>query len=255
MYPVLLELGGLKIQSYGFFIALGYLAALMLSRRQARREGFEPAVFSGLCLIALLSGLIGARALFVLTNLAHFRENPAEIWRFWSGGVVFYGGFLLAAPLCALYLRHRKIPLAAGLDVLAPALALGHALGRIGCFAAGCCHGSICPYPWGVRFHTDLVDPALRGQPLHATQLYESLGLLALCSLLLWWSKKRPPAGALASAYVAGYGALRISVEIFRGDTIRGTVPGTPLSTSQAIATVLFFGGIVFLIRSFRRNH
>lgn len=258
MFPFLLEIGSFKIQSYGFFIALGYLAALLLSRHLARKADLPAASFSDLCFLLLVLGLIGSRVLFVLTNLSYFRENPLEILFFWSGGMVFYGGFLLAFAGCLIYLKRKKLPLFQSLDVLAPGLALGHAIGRIGCFAAGCCHGSYCPYPWGIHFHTSLVDPALRGQPMHPTQLYESfcLGLLALGLYFMGKRKARP--GLVAALYLCGYSVIRVVIELFRGDVVRGFLPGTAISTSQAIALGLFIGGCVLLIGSFRgvrRNH
>lgn len=238
MFPVLFEIGGVPIQSYGFFIALGYVAALLLTRKLAAKHGLSTADFSDLTFFSLLVGILGARALFVLTNFAHFREHPAEIFSFWSGGLVFYGGFLLVLPILFFFFRLREIPWKVGLDVLAPGLALGHAIGRFGCLAAGCCHGSYCEYPWAVHLNTDLVEPALRGLPIHPVQFYESLGLFLLCGSLLWLSKRKPANGAVAVAYVMGYALLRFVVEFFRGDSIRGTAFG--ISTSQALALLLF---------------
>lgn len=238
MFPVLFEVGGVPIQSYGFFIALGYVAALLLTRRLASARGFSPSDFSDLTFFCLLVGILGARILFVLTNLSYFLGRPGEMFSFWSGGLVFYGGFLLVLPMLFFFFRFRQIPWAQGLDVLAPGLALGHAIGRIGCLAAGCCHGSYCEYPWAVHLHTDLVEPSLRGLPVHPVQIYESAGLLALCGGLLWLGRRKPAVGAVAAAYVMGYALLRFGVEFFRGDSIRGSAFG--ISTSQLLALALF---------------
>lgn len=258
MFPFLFESTSLRVQSYGFFIALGYFAALLFSRRRARKAGISPASFSDLCFIALFSGVVGARALFVLTNFSHFRERPMEIFNFWSGGLVFFGGFLVALPLCLLYIRRKRLPALKTLDLLAPPLALGHAIGRIGCFAAGCCHGAYCEYPWGLQFHSTLVEPALRGLPLHPTQLYESMGLFILTGILLLREKRKTFVGETAGLYLMAYGALRFFIEIFRGDSIRGSIPELGLSTSQTIAVLIFFGGLLLLASRFRRvrrNH
>jgi phosphatidylglycerol:prolipoprotein diacylglycerol transferase len=256
MFPLLLNTPYLQVEAYGFFIALGYFAATLLARREARRAGLPAAPFSDTCFLALAAGLIGARALFVLTNLSHFRDHPAEALVFWRGGLVFYGGFLLAAPLCALYLRRQRLAVLPSFDILAPALALGHSIGRLGCFAAGCCHGTHCPYPWGLAFHGALVEPSLRGLPVHPTQLYESLALVALCATLV--KLRGSGTGIRTGAYLSGYALIRFTVEIFRGDTIRGALPGTGLSTSQAFALIFLLAGSVFLFRGFRRvrrNH
>ena len=256
MFPLLLNTSYLQVEAYGFFIALGYFAATFLSRREARLAGQPPAPFSDTCFLALGAGLIGARSLFVITNLAYFRDHPDEILVFWRGGLVFYGGFLLAVPLCAFYLKRQRLHVLPSFDILAPALALGHSIGRLGCFAAGCCHGTHCPYPWGVVFQGNLVEPSLRGLPVHPTQLYESVALLLLCGLLI--KLRNAAAGFRAGTYLTGYALIRLIVEIFRGDTVRGVVPGTGLSTSQAIALALLTVGCAILLRSFRsvrRNH
>jgi phosphatidylglycerol:prolipoprotein diacylglycerol transferase len=250
MFPVLFEVGGLPIQSYGFFIALGYVAALLLTRRLASARGLSAADFSDLTFFCLLVGILGARALFVLTNLTYYLGRPGEIFSFWSGGLVFYGGFLLVMPMLFLFFRFRGIPWRAGLDTLAPGLALGHAIGRIGCLAAGCCHGSYCEYPWAIHLNTDLVEPALRGAPIHPVQVYESLGLFLLCGWLLLLGKRKPASGTVATAYVMGYALLRFGVEFFRGDSIRGSAFG--ISTSQALALGLFVAAGLVLLRSLR---
>ncbi|MGZ3692793.1 MAG: prolipoprotein diacylglyceryl transferase [Bdellovibrionota bacterium] len=256
MFPVLFEIRGLPIHSYGFFIALGYVAALALLSYLAKKRGLDPASFLDIAFLALVSGVIGGRILFVFTNLAYFIRYPGEIGDFWQGGLVFYGGFIAAFFAITYYIRRKKLPYAESLDILAPALTLGHAFGRIGCFAAGCCYGSYCELPWGVHFHSDLVDPALRDLPLHPTQLYESVSLFLLSGALVYLViKKKFRPGAVALLYVMAYSVIRSVIEIFRGDGIRGFIVGNWLSTSQGIAILLFLvGGYVF-VRHVRSNN
>lgn len=256
MFPLLFEIQGVKVHSYGFFIAIGYVAALILLARLAPMRGLDPARFLDLAFLSLITGVAGGRILFVLTNFGYFRRYPSEILDFWQGGLVFYGGFITAALACILYIRRRRLPLGDSLDILAPALALGHAFGRIGCFAAGCCYGSYCEYPWGVKFHSDLVDPALRDLPLHPTQLYESVSLFLLAGGLSWiFVKRKTKAGGVALAYLISYALIRAIIEIFRGDGIRGFLIGNWLSTSQAIAIVLLFAGGFLFWRRLRSDH
>lgn len=253
MHPILFEIAGVKIHAYGFFIAIGYLASLWLISRLARNRGLDPARFFDLAFLALVSGVIGGRILFVLTNWRYFRQYPAEIFSFWQGGLVFYGGFLMAALACWGYIRWRNLPLRESLDILAPPLALGHAIGRIGCFAAGCCYGSYCPLPWGTVFHSEMIDPALRGLPLHPTQLYEALSVFLLTGFLLrMFYRRRQPAGTVALTYIVVYAALRAVIEMFRGDSIRGFLIGNWLSTSQAIAIALLVGAVAWYVRERR---
>lgn len=248
MFPVLFHIRNVPVHSYGVLIALGYLAALGLLTYLAKDRALEPARFLDLAFLSLVSGVIGGRILFVLTNLPYFTRYPTEIFDFWQGGLVFYGGFLAALGACLLYIRWRRLPATESLDLLAPALTLGHAFGRLGCLAAGCCYGSYCELPWAVHLQSDLVDPALRGLPLHPTQLYESISLFLLAGALTYCVKKRRfHAGGVALLYVMAYSVIRSVIEIFRGDSIRGFVLGNWLSTSQAIAIVLFLGaGFLF---------
>jgi phosphatidylglycerol:prolipoprotein diacylglycerol transferase len=248
VFPVLFHIRNVPVYSYGFFIALGYLAALGLLSYLAGKRGHRPARFLDLAFLALLSGVAGGRVLFVLTNLPYFSRYPMEIFDVWQGGLVFYGGFIAALGTCLLYIRLCKLPAAESFDILAPALALGHAFGRIGCLAAGCCYGAYCEMPWAIHLHSDLVDPALRGLPLHPTQLYESAALFLLAGALTFLMlRRRLRAGGVALLYVMAYSVIRSIIEIYRGDSIRGFVVGGWLSTSQAIAIALFFGaGFLF---------
>ncbi|RYZ96716.1 MAG: prolipoprotein diacylglyceryl transferase, partial [Proteobacteria bacterium] len=169
--------------------------------------------------------------------------------------LVFYGGFLLAFPFVLWFVKFRGLPLKMSLDILAPGLALGHAVGRLGCFFAGCCHGRVCELPWGVRMNSLQVEPALRGLALHPTQLYEAAGLFLLSGILSFFVvTKRLRDGLVAVAYAMGYAILRTGVEFFRGDSIRGTLAGTPFSTSQLIALALLGGGSLVLLRGFGRD-
>lgn len=237
MFPVLLEAGGVRIYSYGFFIALGYLAALGLGRALARSRGLDPAPFMDLAFIAIASGVVGARVLYVLTEPETFLRNPAEIFNFWNGGLVFYGGFLMATVACLAYGIWKKMPLWPSTDIVVTGVALAHGFGRIGCFAAGCCHGNYCPYPWAVHNDTDFVAKQFRGQPLHPVQLYESLSLFALAGLLSWLIyRRKAPDGVPALLYLAGYALIRYVMELYRGDDDRGVVLGGAFSTSQGIA-------------------
>jgi len=259
MFPVLFEISGLKIYSYGFFIAVGYLSALLLGRYLAKSRGLDPSPFMDIAFIAIVSGVLGARLFFVLQNLEQFARHPGEILDFWNGGLVFYGGFLLATFTCVLYGFWKKMPLWLSADIGVTSLALAHGFGRIGCFAAGCCYGSFCPYPWGVHNDTAFLDPALSGQALHPVQLYESFALFLLAGLMAWLVRARKcSAGTVAMIYLTGYAAIRFVTEFFRGDLDRGFVVGGWLSASQGVALVLFLLGSGVLVRRFRsigRNH
>lgn len=255
MFPVLFEIADYKVHAYGFFIALGYLASLALLLYLAHQRKQPAGAFLDLAFIGIVTGVLGARILFIAINFKYYRQFPMEALYVWKGGLVFYGGLLLALPSCALYIWFRRMPLFATLDIMAPALAIGHSLGRIGCLGAGCCHGSVCDLPWAVRLNTDLVDPILRNVPVHPTQIYESLSLAALCAGLVYMLvKTKVPSGVAAIGYLMGYSVIRSVVEVFRGDHIRGFVFDSWLSTSQFISIALFLFGGALLWGRFRRN-
>lgn len=256
MHPILFKIGDTPFYAYGFFIALGYLSSIALLTFLAKMRNRDPAPFYDLAFIAIVTGVLGSRILFVLTNLEYFERFPSEIFYIWKGGLVFYGGFVVALPCLYIYIRWKKLPIMETLDITAPALALGHALGRIGCFMAGCCHGTACNLPWAIRFDTELVDPALRNVPVHPTQLYEAISLFLLTAVMVFLLKRktfRP--GGVSMIYLMGYAILRSIIEIFRGDSVRGYIIEPWLTTSQGIAVLLFIGGCFFLARSIRRDH
>jgi phosphatidylglycerol:prolipoprotein diacylglycerol transferase len=246
MFPVLLEIGGLRIYSYGFFIAIGYLSALALGRYLARSRNLDPAPFMDVAFIAIVSGVIGARALYIITEPSAFLKDPKEIFNFWNGGLVFYGGFLFALVACLLFGWKKKMPIWLSTDIVTASVAFAHGFGRIGCFAAGCCHGNYCPYPWGVINHTEFVAKEFVGKPIHPVQLYESLSLFVLSGILAWLVvSKRTRDGVVSLGYLMGYALIRFVWEFFRGDDDRGNVGF--FSTSQGIALGLFALGLVVL--------
>lgn len=154
MRPELFSIPGLDItiKSYGLLLGAGFLCALALARWRCRRCGKNPDVISSVAMVALVAGLIGARAMHVIHNFSDFRSNPLEILAIWSGGLEFLGGVILGVLAVVFYLKKKKQPILAFLDMLAPAMMLGLALGRIGCFLNGCCFGSPCELPWAVQF-------------------------------------------------------------------------------------------------------
>jgi len=249
MFPVIFEIGGSKIHSYGFFISIGYVSALLLGRYLAKARSLEPGPFMDIAFVAIITGVIGARLLYVITSLDYFSDHPGEALNFWNGGLVFYGGFIFASLSCLAYGYFRKMPILLSTDIVFAGVAFAHAFGRIGCFAAGCCHGSVCHLPWAIENHSSFVGESLRGHPLHPVQLYESAMLFALTAVLAYVIRGRKMRdGNPALLYLIGYAAIRFATEFFRGDLERGFVLGGLFSTSQAIALALFMIGSAFFI-------
>jgi phosphatidylglycerol:prolipoprotein diacylglycerol transferase len=233
MWPILFKWGPVTLHTYGALVALGFFLGYYRALFLARRRGISDDVMADFAWIALVAGLAGARVLYVLFNLGYYRGAPLDVLKVWQGGLVWYGGLIAGAAASAAWFRHKKISVALAADVCAPGLALGHALGRLGCFFAGCCYGRACALPWAVTFRNpDSLAP--QNAPLHPSQLYES-GLNLLLFLLLdklarSEGRLRPGRGLLAMLYAGSYSVIRFLVEFTRGDD-RGPVFASLTST------------------------
>lgn len=243
MHPVLIRFGPITIHTYGFLIAVGFLVALWLAAIQAKREGIPAGKIMDLGFYILIAAIIGSRLFFVLVNAAHYIHHPLDIFKLWEGGLVFYGGILLAVPVTIWYVRKTGMDLWVTADIFAPSIAIGHAFGRLGCLAAGCCHGRPAEdLPWGIIF-TDPECLAPINVPLHPTQLYESAGELFIFFTLVIMRTRKAFQGQLFMMYLIFYAVLRFIVEVFRGDTGRGFIL-EGLSVSQGISILIFLAGV-----------
>lgn len=253
MHPILFRLGPLTIHTYGFLIAIGFLLGLWVALIQAKKEGIPSDKMVDLAFYILLAAIIGSRLLFVLINLNHYLYNPIDIFKIWEGGLVFYGGVLLAVPAAIWYLKKNGLGVWSTADIFAPSIAIGHVFGRLGCFSAGCCYGKISQtLPWGIVFSDpDCLAPT--NVPLHPTQLYESAGEFLNFLLLIALRRHKSFDGELFMTYLLFYSVLRFIVEFFRGDVARGFIIGG-LSVSQGISIIMFAAASAgfFVLR--RRN-
>lgn len=149
----------ISIHGYGLMLVIGFLLAMQVGKFLARRSGIDPEVFVNAGLLALVAGVIGARLSHVLENFGQYTDpnrsamaNFKDAINVTSGGLTYYGGFLLATPSLIAYALYKKVPLRTGMDIIAPCLMVGLGIGRIGCFLNGCCYGAECNLPWAVRF-------------------------------------------------------------------------------------------------------
>lgn len=248
MYPILFDWGPLHLRFYGLLAVLALLIAAAILKRHFQQSQILDTLAGDLIFILFVSGLFGARLTYVMLNWASFRTDILSVFKIWEGGLVFYGGFLAALGATWVFAQKKSIPFLKLTDLVAPALALGHAIGRLGCFMAGCCYGKPSILPWSVTFrHPESLAPL--GIPLHPTQTYEALGNLILFGILFLLLAKKWKTGTTTSAYLIGYGVMRFFLEFFRGDE-RGFF--WALSTSQWFAFAAVFAGL-FLLFSRRR--
>lgn len=259
MYPELFRIGSFPINTYGLFLAIAFLTAILISVRLAARDGLPKERIYDLSLWMLLASLVGSKFLMLFTE-PEYRQNPWQLVSldFLRSGGVFYGG-LIGAVLAGYFLmRHYKLPWWRTADALAPGIAIGNFFGRQGCFAAGCCWGKPTSLPWGVHFSEagHEVTGVPTGIALHPTQLYESFAMLLVFLLLLWLHKRKKFDGQVILAYALLYSGIRFAIEFLRDDP-RGDVFGltslTGLSTSQMISLVVGITSLVALIIRWRR--
>lgn len=231
MHPVLVEFGFFRIFTYGLLVASGFFFAILLASHQSKKEGLDPQTILDLCFYILLSAILGARILYVVVEYKFFLTSPLDVFKVWKGGLVYYGGLILAGCFSVYYLRKKQLPIWKVADILAPSIALGQSIGRWGCFFAGCCYGVKTDVPWAITFH-DPLSLAPLNVPLHPTQIYLSLNALLIFAFLLWLRKRKSFDGQLFWTYGVLYSIGRFVIEYFRGDD-RGYFG--LLSTSQFI--------------------
>ncbi len=259
MHPILFRWGDAALSTYAVLFSLAFFVGLFFWIFQIKK--FSPIATDSLINIALISfggGLVGARALFILTNWQDFANGTRSVWALWEGGMVFLGGFFGGLGAFMLALKKSKIRLSLGLATAAPALCFAHTIGRLGCLANGCCHGLPTDLPWGITFTDPLSAAHPLNIPLHPSQLYEVFGLVVLGIALLGLvrrSKDGLDEWRVVALYLGGYGLLRFIVEFTRGDTLRGS--WAELSTSQWIGICLFLvSGIMVSLDFFtHRRH
>jgi phosphatidylglycerol:prolipoprotein diacylglycerol transferase len=260
MYPEIFRIGSLPIHTYGVFLALAFLCAILITVKLAARDGLPREKIYDLCLWMLLCSLIGSKLLMLFTE-PEYRDHPLQLISldFLRSGGVFYGG-LIGAILSGYFLMRRyQLPWWKTADACAPGIAIGNFFGRQGCFAAGCCWGKPTTLPWGVKF-TEL-GHEITGVPLdvhlHPTQLYESFAMLLVFFFLFWLHKHRRFNGQVILCYALLYSVIRFAIEFLRDDP-RGDLFGlttmTGLSTSQLISLVVGAGALVLLIMRWRKT-
>ena len=242
--PTLFHLGDLQIHSFGLLVALGFLFGLASASYNARRAGLKGEVVYDLAPWLVGAGLIGARLLYVVSywNRDFAGQPLTEAFAVWKGGLVFYGGLILAVLVGIWRIRAMKLPLWTMADCLAPGIALGHAFGRIGCLLNGCCYGRPTDLPWAIRF--PLSHPTAH-QPIHPSQIYESLLNLAFFAALMWGFGRRKFPGQIFALYLAGYAVLRAFTEWFRGDYDFISRPAAGMFTpGQSTSFLILVAGI-----------
>lgn len=248
MHPILIRIGSFYIPTYGVLVALGFLAGLAVTLRLARRIGLPPDKITNLAVYCAMAGIVGAKLFMFLFDLGDYIRNPGQIFTLETlqAAGVFHGGFIAALLVAVLYVRHNRLAAFSTMDAFAPGIVIGQAIGRLGCFAAGCCWGTECTLPWGVRFRSDEAAPVPLDKTLHPVQLYESAADLIIFGILYRQFNRNHRSGTIIGLYLVLYSSARFIIEFFR---VHEQPLVGPFSITQWIALALLALGAGILLR------
>ena len=240
MHPILLKIGLISIKSYGFMLMIAFLAGLFWANKEAKREGIKFEQLVDLTLYIIIGGVVLARLVHVFLEYKHYSDYPVDILKVWSvGGLSFHGGVLGGVIATVLYAKRHNIHLWKLADMLTPSLALGYAIGRIGCFLNGCCYGVPTKLPWGVKF-------AGATSAVHPTQLYASAAGLILFFVTLHLGRAKKYDGQIFYSFLIFYSLYRFLIELLRrGASAKLLLDG--LTQAQIASVVIIIGSVVML--------
>jgi phosphatidylglycerol:prolipoprotein diacylglycerol transferase len=247
MHPFV-TIWGKQIPTYSVFLYLGIAAGIILAVLRSKKYHIDREETFYFSLISIIGAMIGAKVLYFIVELPTLIAHPALFKYALTGGFVFYGGFIGGIAAAIIYTRAYKLPIWDFADLSAPSITLGHSLGRMGCFMAGCCYGAPTQSSWGIMFNNSPFAP--RDVLLHPVQLYESAGNLFILAILFVFSKYSHKKGNTFALYMILYGVQRYILEFFRNDS-RGAVGF--FSTSQFISIFILLWGILIFTGFFKK--
>ncbi|MCD6305881.1 MAG: prolipoprotein diacylglyceryl transferase, partial [Deltaproteobacteria bacterium] len=240
------------LHTYGVFVAAGFLTGLVVAVKIGKSEGISPQQTMDMGFFMIAAGILGSRLLYILMNLSYYLDRPLDMVKMWEGGLVFSGGIVCVILVVLWYTRRHRLSFWKIADIWAPAMAIGQAIGRIGCFMAGCCYGKPTGSDWGVVF-TDPRSLAPLNVPLHPTQLYSSGLNLIVFFILILLHRKKEFEGQVFLWLLVLHSTARLFVERFRGDD-RGMIFQSGMTVTQLVTLVILMGAILALF-IFKRRH
>ena len=244
MFPTLFRIGPVDVHSYGTLLMVGFLSAILLSRRQARRMGLSADLPLDLGVWVLVAAVVSARVMFVALNWDYYSPRPAEVLYIWrQSGLSFHGGLLGGVLAGVLFSWRRGLSFWTVADMVSPGIALGYAIARVGCLLNGCCYGVPTELPWGMTFPL-YPDSQITTDPSHPTQIYAALGSLAILAVLLRARSRLTVPGRLFLLYLMLYSVLRSGIEVLRrGATADIAIDGV---TQAQVASAIIFTAALF---------
>lgn len=257
MYPEIAHWGFLHIRSYGLMLAIAFLVGTWLGLKEARRNGMDEDKFLTVILFTLIGSILGARVLYVMEHIADYRQQWSSVLALWQGGLTLYGG-IVAGTIVGLWMAKRQgLEVWRVADALAPSLALGTGIGRVGCYLNGCCYGRPTRLPWGIVYPPDTFPSLEFGTtPIHPSQIYFSLASLALF-VVLWRARTRVRfPGQLFWGFIVAYALIRIVLDFTRAyepNSVLGHLGGLDVTESQLASLTLALFAVLVLLRLRRR--
>ena len=255
MYPVLFELGPFQIRTYGVLLSVAFLIGVWLAAKRGKRRGIDTPLIYDLAIVIIISAIAGARAYYILVQREAYAGNLLSVLKVWEGGLSMYGGVILAIVASYIFLRSKKVSFNKVADVIAPSLAIGVMVTRIGCFFNGCCFGRATTASIGVLFPPySEAGRIFFGERVHPTQLYSSLYGLAIFLILITIDRRPHRDGVLFAMFLVLYSLSRFIIDFFRyyAPSSTLTLIGFTFSYNQVISVFLFLYGLVVVLRSTR---
>lgn len=237
----LFQIGNFHVRGYGFMIGLGFLLALVLGCKRAKKLELKDESVIDIAILAIICGFLGAKILYVIVSFKDFLKDPLAVLG--SEGFVVYGGIIAGVLAAWIYCKVKKLVFLEYFDLIMPEVALAQGFGRIGCFLAGCCYGRPTESAIGIAFTHSHYAP--NGIKLIPTQLISSAGMFVIAGILFYYGRKKRIPGKISALYLLLYSIGRFIIEFFRND-YRGEIG--ILSTSQFISLFMFAAGIVFMV-------
>lgn len=253
MHPILFEVGSITIYSYGFFIAFGALAGLTYMAHQGKSNfGTSYDKSNSLFIYIVVSAYLGGKVFFFFENPSYYIHDLSKL--FSGNGFVFFGSFLFSVPTMLWFFKRNKIPTLPMLDIMAIVTCIVHGIGRIGCFMAGCCHGTPTDSIFSVVYTNPICQAEPLNTPLHPTQLYESGSIITLMFFLLWFKKRKNFDGQIFLTYLIAYSIVRSFLELLRGDEERGFILMNTISHSQFISALVIVAASYYYVKLKRKG-
>lgn len=256
MHRTLFDIGSVSIHLYGVMLAIAFWLGIELSTRLAKKRGLDGTSIIDLGIIVLVASVVGARLLYVITHAAEYQHDLVGVFRVWEGGLTFYGGFAAGVIAGVGFLKRQGLPILGVTDIVAPQIALGISLARIGCFLNGCCFGIESDLPWACTFPQDSqAGWVMAGAAVHPTQLYSAIANFIIFVILLKLLKRGFGRGIVFFTFLVMYGVWRFAIDYLRyyEDNVRLRIASASVTWYQVASAGVAVVGVILLLRA--RHH